>query len=88
MKSQIKYVMEYLPHPWDEKMRAKGEKIWCLVEVIVPEVGPKTSNPVAIFNYGSDAERFQGHVLTSGNGLVEIDPDLKELYERRLRARA
>jgi hypothetical protein len=84
MKAEIKYTIEYVPHPWGDK----SEKAWCLVEHTIPEIGPKNSAPIAIFNYSSDAERFQGHVLTSGNGLIEIDPDLKEMYERRLKSRA
>jgi hypothetical protein len=88
MKAEIKYTIEYIPHPWNEKLRGLGEKAWCLVENTIPEIGPKNSAPIAIFNYSSDAERFQGHVLASGNGLIEIDPDLKEMYERRLKSRA
>lgn len=83
MNATVTYKVSYEPHPWDEKLRAKGVQAWCLVQVITPEMGPKTFTPVALFNWDSDAERFQGHVLASGlNGkLVEIDPSQKEHLE-------
>lgn len=83
MKATITYRVEWHPHPWDAKQRARGVNAWCLVMVTTPEVGPKTVEPVAIFNFDSEAERFMGHVFASGldGQLVSIDPNQKELFE-------
>lgn len=90
MNARVTYEMHYLPHPWDEKLRKDGAKAWILCEVVVPEAGPETFNPVAIFNYDSEGARFQGHVFASGlNGkLVKIDPSTQELFELQAKLRA
>lgn len=60
-----------------------GTKAWCLVMVTTPEVGPKSAEPVAIFNWDSEAERFMGHVHAAAldGKLVTIDPTQRELFE-------
>ena len=82
MNATITYRMEYLPHPWNEKRRSRGTRAWCLVKVVTPAVGPKSAEPVAIFDWDSEAERFMGHVFALGldGKLVTIDSDYKELF--------
>lgn len=81
MNATVTYLISEQPHPFDDKKRAQGVKAWCLVEVVTPEAGPKTHTNVAMFNYASEAERFQAHVFASGldGKLVSIDRDVKEL---------
>jgi hypothetical protein len=60
----------------------EGTKAWCLVEVVTPQAGPPTHNPVAIFNFDSDAERFQGQVFAEGldGKLLSIDRDVRRMF--------
>lgn len=64
---------------------------YCLVKMVVPTFGESTWEPVAIFNYDSEATTFQGHVFAEGldKKLVEIDDGVRQLFEaqRDLRAR-
>jgi len=85
MIATIRYKMAYLPHPWNTGSRAEGEKAWCLVKVVKPEHGATTEEPVAIFNWDSEAETFQGHVYAAGldGKLIDIDRDVRELFELR-----
>lgn len=59
MDAKVEYQMVYLPHPWDEKLRAKGVNAWCIVRKvkIAGDTWP-LSEPVALFNLDSEAERF------------------------------
>ncbi len=90
MNSKITYRIGYEPHPWNAKERKEGGRAWCLIKVVTPEMGPASEEPVAIFNYNSESELFQGHVLSSGldGKLVTIDPMQREMFERIAAARA
>jgi hypothetical protein len=81
--------MEYIPHPWNEKSRKKGIEAWCLVKRVKPEHGPVLAEPVAIFNYNSEAEIFMGHVFAEKlNGkLVSISDDMADMFEIQLKWR-
>ena len=85
MTATVTYKMEFLPHPWNEKSRADGMKAWCLVKIVTPEHGARTSETVAIFNWDSEAETFQGHVYAAGldGQLIELDPDVRDLFRLR-----
>lgn len=83
MMACIKYTVEYILHPFDKKQAALGVKAWCLVKIVEPEIGTNmTWEPVAIFNYDSEASLFQGHVFASGTGdsVVKISRDCTELF--------
>jgi hypothetical protein len=84
MKASITYRVGRILHPWDKKMANNGEYAWCLIKVITPEMGRVTEEPVAIFNFDSEARMFQGHVYASklDGKLVEIDKDVKELCKK------
>lgn len=84
MKATITYRMGEIPHPWDDKRATKGERVWCLIKVITPVMGAVLEQPVAIFDLGSEARMFQGHVLASklDGKLVTIDRDVRELCKQ------
>lgn len=85
MKASIRYRISNVPHPWDVKRRQAGELAWCLVKVTQPEYGDVDIEYVAIFNLDSEAEQFQAEVIIAGlSGLIDVDPTLKELVDRRL----
>ena len=88
MKATIIYMMQNIPHPWDNKMCKAGIMCWCLVKITIPEIGNRTSEPVAMFNYDSEAETFQGHVyaMDLDEKLVTIDRDCRELFNSKRNA--
>ena len=78
MNAKITYRMDYRLHPWSEDKRMQGVKIWCLLEVVTPSHGVnETSNPIAVFNLDSEAERFQ--CAMSCGGVVEASPSMSEI---------
>lgn len=85
MNASISYAVRNLPHPWREEERKEGVHAWCLVKIIKPAIGPSTEEPVALFNWDSEAQLFMGHVLAAGldGQLVSIDPDFVELQKLR-----
>lgn len=89
MNATITYRIGSEPHPWDEKRRAQGVVAYCLIKVITPDFGPKREEPVAIFNWDSEAEMFMGHVFADllDGKLVTIDPGFRELFEHRAQHR-
>lgn len=89
MKARIEYRLENISHPWNEERRKQGMKAWCLMCRTIPELGPSTEEPVAIFNMDSDAERFAGHVFAEGldGKLVSVGSDFRGLFQLTLRNR-
>jgi hypothetical protein len=85
MNAKITYRVGSQPHPWDEKARAKGVTAMCLIKVITADFGPMREEPVAIFNWDSEAEMFMGHIFAAGldGKLVTIDSDYRKLFEYR-----
>lgn len=84
MTAQIRYEIQELPHPYDEKMRKDGVKAMCLVRVTRSAAGTWIGQePVAMFNYDSEARIFQEHVMAEGldGKLVVVEPSYRELYE-------
>ena len=81
MKAKITYRVGSLPHPFDSERRAQGIQAWCLIKVVVPSLGPKSEEPVAIFNFDGEARTFMAHVSAEGlDGLlVEIDDEYRKL---------
>ena len=74
MKATIEYVMQKMPHPWDEERR--DVEVWALCKVVRPEgqyVDPfeVRFEPIALFNMDSEAALFQRHLI--GGGAVEAD---------------
>lgn len=71
MKAEIKYVMQFLPHPWDKKRREEGLKLWCLCKMVVPVSSRidafEAVEPLAIFNRDSEALTFQEHCMAGGS---------------------
>lgn len=90
MTAQIVYRVDRLPHPFDPKQRRNGVYAYCLIKVVQPDVGNATEEPVAIFNFDSEAELFLAHVSTSEveGKLVEMTRDQRELYESFARSKA
>ena len=89
MQATITYRVECIPHPWPTD-KNRGIDAWCLVKIVTPEMGPSQTEAVAIFNFDSEAELFQAHILASDldGKLVTIDKDVRELYlERKTRQR-
>jgi hypothetical protein len=84
VRAAITYSVENLPHPFDEKQRAQGIHAWCIVKNVQPAMGIATAEPVAYFNFDSEAKTFQGHVLAEGldGRLVTIDRDMREFLLR------
>jgi hypothetical protein len=80
MDAQVKYALRYLPDPWDEKRRATGLEVWCLMEVVVPELGPETWKPIAVFNLNPECERFAAHCYLQGQTTVELPQDFISLF--------
>jgi len=85
VNATITYEMVFVPHPWDCVLRAQGVRAWCLFKIVKPEVGPKTQEPVAIFNMDSEAMTFQGHIMAAGldGKLVQVDEDVREFFTRQ-----
>lgn len=55
----MEYCMHFMPHPWDAKARKNGVHAWCLVREVKVEGDTRPlSEPVAMFNLDSEAERF------------------------------
>ncbi len=81
MKAKITYRVGSLPHPFDSDQRAKGIEAWCLIKMVVPSLGRKTEEPVAIFNFDGEARTFMAHVVAEGldGSLVEIDDEYRKL---------
>lgn len=79
--------MGFEPHPWDKGARASGTKVWCLIKVVTPEMGPVREDPVSLFNWDSEAEMFMAHVFSMklDGKLVDIDPTWREIFELRKR---
>jgi hypothetical protein len=81
--AEIKYEMMLMPNPFDKEARANGEKNWCLVKRVKPELGTSpfatSIDVVAMFNCDSDASLFQCHLFKGGG--VEIDQQQRELCE-------
>lgn len=73
MMAEIKYVMQFLPRPWDKEKRKEGMKIWCLCKMVEPvsnRVGAFVAlETIAIFDSDSEALTFQEHCM--GGGSVE-----------------
>ena len=86
MKATITYRVGFIPYPWDEARRKKGDEIWALIKVTTPEMGRITEEAVAAFNLDSEARTFQGHVVATklDGKLVDVDPNVKELAKRGL----
>jgi hypothetical protein len=90
MIATITYRMDYVPHPWDAKRRKEGTKAWCLMKVVTAESGQTADyEAVAIFNFDSEAELFQGHVVLEhlDGKLLTVDRSIAELIELRTRVR-
>jgi hypothetical protein len=83
MNAKITYVVTSIPHPWDEKDRKVGVTAYCLVKRTTPEYGFPQDEPVAMFNFDSEARQFAAHVFLAGleGKLVEMDRDLHDLFE-------
>lgn len=93
MNAKIKYKLENIPHPFDQKARKQGTMAWCLIKVVEPEIqgiANSTYEPVAIFNFNSEAELFMAHIFAEGldKKLVEIDRDHRELFDLQTKNRA
>lgn len=84
MRVDITYRMKYEPHPWDDKLRQDGVKVWCLVKVTTAKVGAPREEAVACFDSDRDALDFQTHVFVEGEQLVEIEPELREEFQAAL----
>ncbi len=82
MNAKITYKVSNIPYPWDEKRKKAGDMIYALVKRTVPEYGYPTEEPVAVFNYDSEARQFAAHVFMAGldGKLVEMDDDLRQLF--------
>jgi hypothetical protein len=63
MMAKITYKVRFMKCPW-----GGGNDAWCLVKETIPELGEPFSEPVAVFNFDSEARLFQAHVLT-------VDPE-------------
>jgi hypothetical protein len=86
VKADILYKVSNIPHPFDKAQRGGGVTAWCLVKVIKPKLGPELEEPVAIFNFNSEAELFMSHVFLAGlhDCLVKIDETMMEIFERKI----
>ena len=87
MDATIKYRIERILHPWSHVGQQREMYCWCIVKYIEPEHGNPIVEPVAMFNLDSEAETFQGHIYSLGldKKLISIDPELKELFIRKLK---
>lgn len=65
MNAKITYKVRFIKHPW-----SGGTDAWCLAKETIPKLGEPFSEPVAVFNFDSEARLFQSHVLTE-------DPEAK-----------
>ncbi len=84
--ARIVYRMAYIPHPWDDKRRADGVNMWCLVREVYDEsvsFWVIDAKPIAMFNFDSDAEIFQKYLVDEYN--VVPDKDVVELWAQRKR---
>ncbi len=58
MEAKIKYVMQYIPHPWDAEKSKNGEKAYCLIREVVASKLIVSRDPVAIFSLDSEGVFF------------------------------
>lgn len=59
MSAEVEYHIRNVPYPWDRKRQGRGDTAWCLVRDTRLESGRLVSQePVAIFNFDSEAEVF------------------------------
>ena len=86
MDAKIVYTLDRLPHPFNRKQREGGAYAWCLVKRVRPLVGRETKEPIAIFDFDSEAETFAGHIIATGldGKLVKVDRDLAALLRQKL----
>lgn len=79
MKAEITYQLR----PWDNPFGNKEIKsAWCLVKVTIAEYGDTRFEPVAVFNLDSQAQSFQGHLLScmdAGIPPIRLDDDTVQI---------
>lgn len=82
----IRYRLEYKSSSLlREDLRREGVKAWVIVKLVqIDEHTTTDFEDIAIFNLNSRAEHFQRFLFE--RGILEIDPDMRELLEQRATA--
>lgn len=86
MNIKLKYVIEEMPHPWDDEKRAEGVKAFCLVRYYEPDCPPVaglhgSQEVVAMFNWDSEALLLSRFVHNGGT--IEASAMLQQLFEEQ-----
>lgn len=78
MKATIEYSMQWMPDPFNEERRAAGGEAWVLCKVVRPDCGfvsliEVRLEPLAVFNFDSEAKLFQRHLIEGGTVLPDTE---------------